>query len=64
MAIDPLVQRRLMGRFATGVTLITVRWRDVIWGLTANAILSLSLDPPRSLVSIKCDNSWNLRTSS
>ncbi len=59
MAIDPLVQRRLMGRFATGVTLITARWGDVVWGMTANAILSLSLDPPRLLVSIKCDNYMN-----
>lgn len=47
-----MLQRRIMGRFATGVTVVTTRWQDKLWGMTANGILSLSLDPPLILVSI------------
>ena len=52
MAFDSLLQRRIMGRFATGVTIITARCDDRLWGMTANSILSLSLDPPLILVSV------------
>jgi flavin reductase len=56
VTFDPVLQRRIMGRFATGVTVITARWGDVAWGMTANGVLSLSLNPPRVLVSVRCDN--------
>ncbi|MCL6502281.1 MAG: flavin reductase family protein [Pirellulales bacterium] len=52
MAIDSATQRRIMGRFATGVTVVTTRWQDELVGLTANAVASLSLDPPLVLVAI------------
>jgi 3-hydroxy-9,10-secoandrosta-1,3,5(10)-triene-9,17-dione monooxygenase reductase component len=42
-----------MGHFATGVTVITTK--DVFgtpYGLTANAFMSLSLDPPLVLISV------------
>lgn len=52
MSFDPMLQRRIMGRFATGVTVITTRHDETFWGMTANAVLSLSLDPPLMLVSI------------
>ncbi len=53
MAIDPQELRRVMGHFATGVTVITTRDKDGIPnGLTANAFLSLSLDPPLVLISV------------
>jgi flavin reductase (DIM6/NTAB) family NADH-FMN oxidoreductase RutF len=43
--IDPREYRRLVGLFATGVTVITTRIGDDIHGMTANAFTSLSLDP-------------------
>jgi flavin reductase (DIM6/NTAB) family NADH-FMN oxidoreductase RutF len=45
-----------MGRFATGVTLVTARSDEKILGMTANAVLSLSLDPPLILVSVNKKN--------
>ena len=57
MTFDSTLQRQIMGRFATGVTLVTTRRKDgEILGMTANAILSLSLDPPLILVSIDKQN--------
>jgi flavin reductase (DIM6/NTAB) family NADH-FMN oxidoreductase RutF len=44
-AIDPRLYRDVIGRFATGVTVITFRTPDVTRGMTANAVTSLSLDP-------------------
>ncbi len=44
--------RAVMGRFATGVTVITTMHRDTIHGMTANAFLSVSLRPPLVLVSL------------
>jgi flavin reductase (DIM6/NTAB) family NADH-FMN oxidoreductase RutF len=44
--------RQVMGRFATGVTVVTTLERDVIHGMTANAFLSVSLRPPLVLVSL------------
>jgi flavin reductase len=58
MAFDPVLQRRIMGHFATGVTIVTTRYGDgdQIWGMTANAIVSLSLDPPLVLITVTRDN--------
>lgn len=44
-AIDPRLYRDVMGRFATGVTVITFQTPEVTRGMTANAVTSLSLDP-------------------
>ncbi len=44
--------RNVMGRFATGVTVVTTSHRDTIHGMTANAFLSVSLRPPLVLVSL------------
>jgi flavin reductase (DIM6/NTAB) family NADH-FMN oxidoreductase RutF len=44
--------RNVMGRFATGVTVVTTTHRDAIHGMTANAFLSVSLRPPLVLVSL------------
>ena len=42
-----------MGHFATGVTVITTRDRDGNpWGLTANALTSVSLEPPLILICV------------
>ncbi|MBM3261824.1 MAG: flavin reductase [candidate division Zixibacteria bacterium] len=52
MAFDPMEQRRILGHFATGVTVVTSRNGDELYGMTANAVTSLSLDPPLILVSV------------
>jgi flavin reductase (DIM6/NTAB) family NADH-FMN oxidoreductase RutF len=44
--------RQVMGRFATGVTVVTTMHRNTIHGMTANAFLSVSLRPPLVLVSL------------
>ncbi|MFL5862139.1 MAG: flavin reductase family protein [Solirubrobacteraceae bacterium] len=44
--------RDVMGRFATGVTVVTTTHKDTIHGMTANAFLSVSLRPPLVLVSL------------
>ena len=44
--------RQVMGRFATGVTVVTTMEHDTIHGMTANAFLSVSLRPPLVLVSL------------
>lgn len=49
-------QRRIMGRFATGVTVVTTGNNDAQWAMTANAITSLSLDPPLVLFAIDIRN--------
>lgn len=41
-----------MSRFATGVTVVTTRYAEECWGMTANAVLSLSLEPPLMLISV------------
>ncbi|MEW2386448.1 flavin reductase family protein [Micromonospora sp. NPDC047707] len=42
--------RRAMGRFATGVAVITTRMGGVPHGMTVNSLTSVSLDPPLLLV--------------
>jgi flavin reductase (DIM6/NTAB) family NADH-FMN oxidoreductase RutF len=44
--------RDLLGRFATGVTVITTQADGRLHGMTANAVCSLSLDPLLLLVCI------------
>src|SRR5437870_4031695 len=51
--VDPARFRQLLGRFATGVTVVTTRRRDgARVGMTARSLASVSLEPPLLLVSI------------
>lgn len=53
MSIESQELRRIMGHFATGVTVITTKDKDgALTGLTANAFMSLSLNPPLVLISV------------
>jgi len=52
VAFDSQLQRRIMGRFATGVTVATTRVGDELAAMTANAVTSLSLDPPLLLLAV------------
>ena len=52
VAIDAQLFRKTLSRFATGVTVITVAHQGHVHGMTANAFMSVSLNPPLVLVSI------------
>jgi len=53
MAIDPRDLRNVMGHFPTGVTIVTTKDKTgKVYGLTANALTSLSLDPPLLLICV------------
>lgn len=44
--------RDMMARFATGVTVVSARYGPLMAGMTANAIASVSIDPPLMMASI------------
>jgi flavin reductase (DIM6/NTAB) family NADH-FMN oxidoreductase RutF len=50
--MDDRLFRNAMGKFATGVTVITTELNGDIHGMTANAFMSVSLNPKLVLVSI------------
>ena len=50
--VDSMLFRRVMGRFATGVTVITAEAEGGVRGMTANAFMSGSLSPPLCIVSV------------
>lgn len=52
MAFDSKLQRKIFGKWATGVTVVTTDGPAGRGGLTANAVTSLSLDPPLVLVAV------------
>lgn len=53
MTVDQTEFRRVMGHFATGVTVITTHdGAGTLAGLTANAVSSVSLNPPLVLVCV------------
>jgi len=57
---DPRQFRNALGRFASGVTIITTRDAERTHGMTANAFMSVSLDPP--LIVISVDNRAAMNT--
>jgi flavin reductase (DIM6/NTAB) family NADH-FMN oxidoreductase RutF len=52
MAFDSVKQRKIMGQFATGVTVVTTGGKAGLHAMTANAVASLSLDPPLVVVAV------------
>ncbi|MFJ7952242.1 flavin reductase family protein [Lysinibacillus sp. NPDC096418] len=50
--MDDRLFRTAMGKFATGVTVITTNINGTIHGMTANAFMSVSLDPKLVVISI------------
>ena len=58
---DPREQRRIMGMFATGVSMVTTGTGDAGWAMTANSILSLSLSPPLILFAVDLRNAMRDR---
>lgn len=62
-AIDPRQFRDVLGRFVTGITVVTTVHEGRVYGMTANSFCSVSMDPP--LVSIAADNGtvWHEKVS-
>lgn len=52
MAFDSVVYRKVLGQFATGVTLITTKVDGGPWAMTANSFTSISLNPPIVMVAV------------
>ena len=50
--MDDRLFRNAMGRFTTGVTVITTKIDDEVHGMTANAFMSVSLNPKLITVSV------------
>ncbi|ASN81720.1 MULTISPECIES: flavin reductase family protein [Deinococcus] len=58
--IEPFEFRQTLGRFASGVTIITAADRDERRGMTASAFVSVSMTPPLILISV--DNRAHMKT--
>ena len=52
-SFDPKLFRDVMGHFTTGVTVVTYMHDGESLGMTANAFMSVSLDPPLALISVR-----------
>jgi flavin reductase (DIM6/NTAB) family NADH-FMN oxidoreductase RutF len=63
MSVDGDSFRRIMGNFATGCTVLTLPGEDP-HGMTANAVSSVSLDPPLCLVCVDHDTTCYERLAS
>src|SRR5262245_2018757 len=51
--IDSWLFRKVMGAFASGVTVVTTMAGGQVRGMTVNAFMSGSLEPPLCVVSIR-----------
>lgn len=58
MAVDPQAYRQVMGRLATGVTVLTTPQADRHETMTANAVMSVSLSPVLLVVSVRSGSRW------
>jgi len=52
MTVTPADFKQTLGRFLSGVTVVSVEVDGEVHGMTASAFLSVSLDPPLVLVSV------------
>lgn len=50
--MEDRIFRTAMGKFATGVTIVTTELNGEVQGMTANAFMSVSLDPKLILISV------------
>ncbi len=57
--MDPKLLRTVMGQFATGVTVVTFVADGEPAGMTANAFMSVSLEPPLILISVRNASRFN-----
>lgn len=59
MSVDGDELRRVMSRFATGVTVVTTVIDGHDHAMTANTLTSVSLEPPLVLVCVEQDTGWH-----
>ena len=52
MDVEPGFFRKVMGHFVTGVTVVTTLEDDRPWGITVNALSSISLEPALIMVAL------------
>ncbi len=57
--VDEGLFRRALGRFATGITVVTTRDGGFDHAMTANAFTSVSLDPPLVLVCVEKESRFH-----
>jgi flavin reductase (DIM6/NTAB) family NADH-FMN oxidoreductase RutF len=50
--VTPQAFRQTLGRFASGITVVTMQLENEVRGITVSAFLSVSLEPPLVLVSV------------
>lgn len=51
--VDPDEYRQVMGRFATGVSIVSTRSGGIDHAMTANALMSVSLEPLLMVISVE-----------
>ncbi len=56
--MNPFLLRQSLGKFATGVAIVTTRSMGFNYGFTANSFTSVSLSPPLVLVCIQEESSF------
>lgn len=61
--IDPRELRNALGHFASGITVATTVHEGQTYGMTANAFVSVSLDPPLVLVAADNKTKWHEKVS-
>lgn len=54
-AADPAEFRAAIGRLPAGIVVVTLRWRDIDYAMTASAVSSVSLEPPLLLFCVHED---------
>lgn len=59
-AASPQVFREAIGRFVTGVTVVSTVYRSRVYGTTASAVSSVSLEPPTVLVCLNKDSATGI----
>src|SRR5512145_3108544 len=52
MPIDEFRFRQAMGHFASGVTIVTTTYNDLLYGMTVSSFASVSLKPPLVLICV------------
>jgi flavin reductase (DIM6/NTAB) family NADH-FMN oxidoreductase RutF len=52
MSLEQAEFRRVLGHFASGITIVTARHQEQLHGTTVNSLCSLSLEPPLVLICI------------
>lgn len=61
--IDPRELRNALGHFASGITVVTTVHEGITYGMTVNAFVSVSLNPPLALVAADNNTKFHEKAS-